>query len=164
MGPKTAAMTARVPVSTSVISSTWGYPPCGHRPSQPRLRSLSGTLIELQPSNDTVRYGPNRTPGMVGRATGPGPPADNARTVLNGMLTILIDPARLGTADAFAREAMAFVEWLQQSPAAPGSDGVQLAGDPERAARKERTRTGIAIDDATWAEIGAAGAKVGVAA
>jgi hypothetical protein len=55
VGPKTAPITARVPVSTSVINSIWGQPPCGHRPSQPRLRSLSGVLIELQPSKETVR-------------------------------------------------------------------------------------------------------------
>jgi hypothetical protein len=44
------------------------------------LRSLSGTLIELQPSNDTVRYGPNRTPGMAGWANGPASTSNNVRT------------------------------------------------------------------------------------
>jgi hydroxycarboxylate dehydrogenase B len=40
---------------------------------------------------------------------------------------------------------------------------VQIAGEPERAARGARERDGIVLDDATWAEIVAAGAKVGVA-
>ncbi|MFG2561431.1 hypothetical protein, partial [Streptomyces sp. NPDC048496] len=44
------------------------------------MRSLSGTLIELHPSNDTVRYGPNRTPGVVGRANGPASTSNTART------------------------------------------------------------------------------------
>jgi uncharacterized oxidoreductase len=39
---------------------------------------------------------------------------------------------------------------------------VQLAGEPERAARAQRRRSGIEVDDATWAEIVAAGAKVGL--
>jgi uncharacterized oxidoreductase len=87
-------------------------------------------------------------------------PADTARAVINGMLTILIDPQKLGTQDTFTREAMAFVDWLKQSPPT-NEDGVLLAGEPERAARHARERDGIAIDDTTWAEIVAAGAKVG---
>jgi uncharacterized oxidoreductase len=39
-----------------------------------------------------------------------------------------------------------------------------IAGQPERIARVQRERDGIAVDDTTWAEIVAAGAKVGVAA
>lgn len=91
-------------------------------------------------------------------------PADHARSVYNGMLAIVIDPQRLGTADTFTREALAFAEWVQQSPAAPGTEGVLLAGDPERAARARRRRDGIAVDAATWSEINAAATKVGLAA
>jgi len=91
-------------------------------------------------------------------------PADQARSVYNGMLTIVIDPKKLGTADTFAREAMAFVDWLQEGPPAPGTQGALLAGEPERTARANRLRDGIVIDATTWAEIGAAGAKVGVPA
>ena len=89
-------------------------------------------------------------------------PADTARTVLNGMLTILIDPAKLGTQAAFAQEATAFVDWLRHSPPGAGFDGVQIAGEPERAARVARERDGIELDDTTWAEMVAAGKKVGV--
>jgi hydroxycarboxylate dehydrogenase B len=91
-------------------------------------------------------------------------PADQTRAVLNGMLTLVIDPQKLGTADSFAREALAFVDWLRQSPPAPETDGVKLAGEPERAYRAQRTRDGIRVDAATWAEIGAAAAKVGLPA
>jgi uncharacterized oxidoreductase len=90
-------------------------------------------------------------------------PTDPAvRAVINGMLTILIDPARLGTQEAFNTEALAFVDWLKSGPAAPGVDTVMLAGEPERIARKERASSGVSIDDQTWGEIVAAGAKVGV--
>jgi uncharacterized oxidoreductase len=77
------------------------------------------------------------------------------------MLVILIDPNKLGTQNAFEEEALAFVDWVRQSPPAPDSDGVLLAGEPERAARKERERTGIEIDDSTWAELVESGKKVG---
>jgi len=89
-------------------------------------------------------------------------PADAARTVLNGMLTVLIDPAKLGTQARFAQEAAAFVDWLRQSPPGAGFEQVQIAGEPERAARAARERDGIRVDDATWDEIVAAGARVGV--
>lgn len=88
--------------------------------------------------------------------------ADTASTVLNGMLTVLIDPARLGTQAAFEQEATAFVDWLRLSPRGAGFEGVQIAGEPERTARVVRERDGIVLDDTTWGEIVAAGKKVGV--
>ncbi len=90
-------------------------------------------------------------------------PADTARTVLNGMLAVLIDPAKLGTQAAFEQEASAFIDWLRRSPPGAGFEGVQIAGEPERAARAAREREGIWLDDATWGEIVEAGKKVGVA-
>jgi len=84
------------------------------------------------------------------------------KRVLNGMLTILIDPRKLGTANAFEREASEFIAWVKRSPPAPGSDGVRIAGDPERETRARRSRDGIAVDGTTWQEIRAAGAKLGV--
>ena len=40
------------------------------------------------------------------------------------------------------------------------SEGVVLAGEPERKARADREQNGIWIDDATWSEIQAAEAKL----
>ncbi len=87
---------------------------------------------------------------------------DTRRSVVNGMLTILIDPAKLGTKEAFEQEALAFVDWLRQSPPAPGADKVRIAGEPEREARVKREREGIAVDDSTWGEIEEAARKVGL--
>jgi uncharacterized oxidoreductase len=89
--------------------------------------------------------------------------ADNKRSVYNGMLTIVIDPKALGTGAAFAEETLAFLDWLRESPAAPGTDGVKIAGEPERAARVARQANGVVVDDATWGEIVAAAGKVGAA-
>jgi hydroxycarboxylate dehydrogenase B len=84
------------------------------------------------------------------------------RAVFNGMLTILISPSKLGTQSAFEREALAFVDWLKQGPAAPGVAQVLIAGEPERKARRARSVQGISIDPQTWQEIIIAGRKVGV--
>ena len=86
----------------------------------------------------------------------------NVRAVVNGMLTILIDPAQLGTQSAFEQEALAFVDWLQAGPVAPGFESVLIAGEPERAYRAQRQEEGIAVDAQTWQEIVGAGLKVGV--
>jgi uncharacterized oxidoreductase len=84
------------------------------------------------------------------------------KRVLNGMLSILIDPAKLGTAAIFEREARAFIDWVKQSPPAPGADRVRIAGDPERETRAKREKEGIAVDANTWLEIHAAAEKVGL--
>jgi hydroxycarboxylate dehydrogenase B len=88
--------------------------------------------------------------------------SDGRAAVLNSMLTVLIDPGKLGTRDSFEHEAAEFITWLKQSPAPKGATGgVQIAGDPERAARIARERDGIVVDDNTWAAIVEAGGKVG---
>jgi hydroxycarboxylate dehydrogenase B len=89
-------------------------------------------------------------------------PADARRAVLNGMLTVLIDPAKLGTQAVFEAEATAFVSWLKASPPQSGLDAVQIGGEPERAYRIQRVRDGISIDATTWQEMVDAGRKVGV--
>jgi uncharacterized oxidoreductase len=85
------------------------------------------------------------------------------KRVWNGMLTILIDPKRMGTADVFGTETTAFLESLRKSPVAPGFDKVRIAGEPERETRAKRERDGISVDDITWNEIVAAGAKLKLA-
>jgi uncharacterized oxidoreductase len=80
--------------------------------------------------------------------------------VMNGMLAIVIDPKRLGTAPAFEREARLFLDWLRKSRAAPGFDKVRIAGEPEREMRAKRVRDGIPVDGTTWEEVQRAADKV----
>jgi uncharacterized oxidoreductase len=84
--------------------------------------------------------------------------------VLNGMFAVLVDPVRLGTAEAFQREARQFLDWLRKGPVAPGFDRVRIAGEPEREMRLRREKEGIPVDERTWGEIHKAGAKLGLAA
>ena len=71
-----------MPVSASAISRSVGYPanPIRYRirPSHQRLRPVSGTLSELQPSKATVRSPPNRTPRVCGWASGPATTSNSA--------------------------------------------------------------------------------------
>ncbi len=123
-----------------------------------------GLLGALMTFGDYKGYGMAVACELLGGAlTGGGTwhqEADDRRAVLNSMLTILINPAALGSQQALAQEAQAFADWLRASPPAPGSPGVQLAGEPERTARTRRAREGIWLDQATWDEIQAAERKV----
>jgi uncharacterized oxidoreductase len=129
----------------------------------PQANGLFGALM---PFGEHKGYGMAVACELLGGAlTGTGTwhrPADTRRSVINGMLAIVIDPRQLGTQSAFETEATAFIDWLKQSPPAPGSEGVLVAGEPERQARKERGQAGIVVDDTTWNEIQAAGRKVGL--
>ena len=82
---------------------------------------------------------------------------------VNNMFTMLIDPARMAGLDWFRREIDGFVDYVKASPPADGAAPVLVPGDPERLAREERTRTGIAVDATTWEEVLEAGEKVGLA-
>lgn len=86
------------------------------------------------------------------------------RRVLNGMISIVLDPARLGTQDAFKKDAKSFLRWLRESRTAPGHDRVRIAGEPEREYRAQREREGIPVDDETWNEIRAAAVKLKLSA
>jgi uncharacterized oxidoreductase len=134
----------------------------------PQPPSASGNLFgALMTFGEYNGYGLALACELLGGAlTGSGTwhrAADTKRSVYNGMLTIVIDPQRLGTQEMFEREALAFVDWLRQGPVAPGSDAVLIAGEPERAARQTREKDGIVLDATTWAEIVQSGAKVKVA-
>jgi hydroxycarboxylate dehydrogenase B len=82
------------------------------------------------------------------------------RRILNGMLSILIDPGQLGT-ESFTAEAEAYLEWVRQSPVADG-DAIELPGEPERRMRRHCEAHGIAVDRTTWSEIVGAAEKVGL--
>ena len=82
------------------------------------------------------------------------------RRVLNGMLSIVLDPARFGTQESFARDAKSFLGWLRASRPAPGHDRVRIAGEPERESRAQREREGIPVDEETWNEIRVAAGKL----
>jgi uncharacterized oxidoreductase len=84
------------------------------------------------------------------------------RRVLNGMFSVLLDPASLGPTGDFEREAAAFVDWVKASPPREGVDQVLVAGEPERASRAHRSAHGIPVDATTWQEILEAGRKLGI--
>lgn len=97
------------------------------------------------------------TGGETGRQ-----PHQGKRRVINSMLSILIDPVKLGTAEHFQQEIEGFMGWLMEAPTAEGFDKVRTAGEPERDWKAKRLKEGIPVDTTTWEEILTAGEKVGI--
>jgi hydroxycarboxylate dehydrogenase B len=77
------------------------------------------------------------------------------RGIINGMLSIVIDPARLTTRDSMMSEIDAMIAWVKSAKPADPDLPVLVAGEPERMARAERLAHGIPIDDETWSQLSA---------
>jgi uncharacterized oxidoreductase len=88
----------------------------------------------------------------------------NARAggTLNSMTTFVVDPARLAGTEWLRREIDGFAAYVKASPPASPGSPVLVPGDPERMAREQRLRDGIAVDATTWDEILAAAEQIGI--
>jgi uncharacterized oxidoreductase len=86
------------------------------------------------------------------------------RRVLNGMFSVLVDPAALGDRTAFEHEALGFIDWVKAAPPREGFEPVRVAGEPERTSKARRTLEGVPVDATTWQDILAAAGKLGVEA
>ena len=84
------------------------------------------------------------------------------KRILNGMFSVLVDPAGLGDRAAFEAEALAYIDWVKASPPREGFEAVQFAGEPERASKARRSAEGVPVDATTWREIIDAAAKLGI--
>ncbi len=85
--------------------------------------------------------------------------AGKTPAVWNSMLTIVFDPAKIGSVADFEKEAAAFEDWVKSSALAPGADRIRMPGEPERESRAARAH-GIAIDAQTLAQLDGSAQKV----
>ena len=87
---------------------------------------------------------------LAGALTGSGTCGPGERRFCNGMLSIYITPRFLGSEDAFAQEARAYIEFFKSSrPATPGAE-VLLPGEPERRTKADRLANGLPLPDEVW--------------
>lgn len=80
------------------------------------------------------------------------------RGLINGILSVVIDPARLVDAQWLDEAIATLVDHVKASPAADPAEPVLTPGDAEAAMRAVRSRDGIPVDPTTWGQI-VAGAK-----
>jgi uncharacterized oxidoreductase len=83
-------------------------------------------------------------------------------SIINNMLTFVVDPGRLVEHDWMQHEINAVIRHIKDSPPSVGGEPVMMAGDPERKKYAERSSAGIPIDDVTWEEILRVAKDVGV--
>lgn len=121
----------------------------------------------ILPFGEHKGYGLALMAELLGGALAGGPSQYQAPTwplrVLNGMLSIILDPTSIGTADYLQTQTDAFSQWTLQSPPL-GDEAVQLPGDPERKKKQARLKQGIPMDATTWQEILDAAGKLGLQA
>ncbi len=84
--------------------------------------------------------------------------------VVNNMLEIVIDPARLTDMTQLKLEIDAVVGYFKASPPGKAKEPVLVPGDPERLSRAARLAKGIPIDATTWGELKAAADMAGLGA
>jgi uncharacterized oxidoreductase len=83
--------------------------------------------------------------------------------IVNGMLSVIIDPSALDASDA-QEEADAFVAWVKASPRLAGHGEIYVPGEPECLVKAQRGTSGIPIDVTTWTQIGEVAHALGVSA
>ena len=89
-------------------------------------------------------------------------PADPMAGVGNAAAFTLFDPAAFGGREHFVAQTTALAGFVRACPTAADRT-ITLPGDPERRTKAERTKTGVAIPDATWKLLTDAAAEGGVA-
>ncbi|MFT5175501.1 MAG: putative oxidoreductase [Gammaproteobacteria bacterium] len=83
-------------------------------------------------------------------------------SILNNMLSVIIDPKRLVSGEFYASEVDATIKHVKASPPMQTGKPVQIPGDPERATNIERSNKGIPVDEETWREMIGTAALVGI--
>ncbi len=89
---------------------------------------------------------------LAGALTGGGCSKPGETRLLNGMLSIYLDPRYFAADDQFGREVGGLIEWIKSSrPLEPGRD-ILVPGELEQQTRAVR-RHGIELDDNTWGQL-----------
>ena len=71
----------------------------------------------------------------------------------NAVVFVLWDVTAFGGRECFLQSVSGLVEFVRQTPCAPGTSEIVLPGDPERRMREQRLQKGISIPDGTWNQI-----------
>jgi uncharacterized oxidoreductase len=87
----------------------------------------------------------------------------NSWRVINGMLSIVIDPLVLSTAEAFHCEVQRFIDFVRSSRTVTLDGEILMPGEIEQRTKARRLREGIEVDEVTWGQISAVRRTLGVA-
>ncbi|MFP6620398.1 MAG: Ldh family oxidoreductase [Pirellulaceae bacterium] len=71
----------------------------------------------------------------------------------NCVFMMAVNPAFLGGTEAFEREVTQLVDFVRNTPTAPGTAEILLPGDPERQTVARNQRDGLSVDDENWGKL-----------
>ena len=86
----------------------------------------------------------------------------NADRVINGMFSILLDPAVFQSDPAYNAEIDRFITWVKSSAKTTPAGEILMPGEIEERTKVERLKTGIEIDATTWSQIVETAKSVGI--
>jgi uncharacterized oxidoreductase len=99
---------------------------------------------------------------LAGALTGGGcSNPQNAGRLVNGMLSIILDPAFFKSDAGFDSEIKRFVAWVKSSEKTMHDGEILMPGEIEERTKQVRLRNGIDIDETTWRQIRETAEKVG---
>jgi LDH2 family malate/lactate/ureidoglycolate dehydrogenase len=81
---------------------------------------------------------------------------------LAGVFVLAIDPEWFGGAERYRMAVAGALQGVRRQPPADGVAEILIPGDPERRSRERRSREGIPVPDAVWAELTAIAERYGV--
>jgi uncharacterized oxidoreductase len=99
---------------------------------------------------------------ILGGLMGGGAPSGPGR-FSNGMLSIYLDPKHFG-AEALARQAMEYADYVKTSPTTQGVEEVLVPGEPEARNRAVREAEGVPVHVDVWSSLCKIAGEFGVAA
>jgi LDH2 family malate/lactate/ureidoglycolate dehydrogenase len=148
-----------VPLPAGNIQDSEGRPT-----TRPEDYVNGGTLL---PFGGHKGYGLSVVVELLGRVlTGSGAYAEDGRGGdvygQSGTLVLALDPGLFRDRADYARDVDATLRGIKAVPPAPGVEEVLLPGEPERRARAERERNGVAVEEATLEAIREVARSVGV--
>ncbi|MEZ6060607.1 MAG: Ldh family oxidoreductase [Planctomycetaceae bacterium] len=88
-------------------------------------------------------------------------PKNNWR-VVNGMLSIIIDRSRFGSAEEFFPEVARFIEFVKSSRTVAPNGEILVPGEIEQRTKASRLSSGIELDETTWRQIHETCERLGV--
>ena len=82
--------------------------------------------------------------------------------LVNGMLTILLDPQKFTKDTGFADDVKRLVDFVKSSRTIDPDGEILLPGELEARTRAKRIQEDIELDDRTWSDLVEAAASLGV--
>jgi uncharacterized oxidoreductase len=143
------------------VPQGWILGPDGQPTTNPEDYYAGGALL---PAAGHKGYGLSLLVEFLGGIlTGRGCPALPGFTSGNGVLFLALSIAAFRPLEAFLTDGATLCDQIKAMPPAEGFDEVLLPGEPEHRTAEQRRAEGIILDEATWAQLTAAAAELGVA-